>query len=431
MMSKNVKKTSEIRQKDSLSGSFWAFWSGQTVSSLFDPMQTIAITLWAFNSHGVATASVLLVIQTLSRAAGIFSAGALVDRYGPLPLLRLATWLRIPVTLAVAWSLSSSGLALVSCTLLLVGFFSGSSSTAYRATIPRIVPENSLSRANALWESATQFNSIVGASLGGLLYVVIGVQNVALLNAASYAFALVGAYIVTSARTPRAATSSLISDSLEGFRYVLTQPWLLWLLGFDAVLDMATAGVLALGIPAHAITIGSTGVVGILIGAFGLGSIVGAQIAARKEPSSARVIQVVCASNIVQAPLLAAIPFAGQYLDMTLLVTIGILNGYSTIIYTTYLQRHIAAEFFGRVMSMLMVASLGLQPLAQLIVGQVIERGALTSAFLVSASIMVMASASLWRLFSSSSGIAPHCALVSDNNVDDGNREEKDASDFQ
>ncbi len=56
-----------------------------------------------------------------------------------------------------------------------------------------------------------------------------------------------------------------------------------------------------------------------------------------------------------------------------LVVVIGVMGGYTNIIFTTWLQTRTPQKMLGRVMSLLMIASIGLSPFSNAVSGALIK----------------------------------------------------------
>ncbi|WP_280720070.1 hypothetical protein [Kitasatospora sp. MAP5-34] len=70
----------------------------------------------------------------------------------------------------------------------------------------------------------------------------------------------------------------------------------------------------------------------------------------------------------------------------------GFLNGIAVVIYMSIIQRAAPSAMLGRVMSLLVLAGLSLQPLGQLSTAWSIRAGWLTASYLTAAAIMVVTS---------------------------------------
>ena len=61
------------------------------------------------------------------------------------------------------------------------------------------------------------------------------------------------------------------------------------------------------------------------------------------------------------------------WLAASLVVVIGVMGGYTKIIFTTWLQTRTPQRMLGRVMSLLMIASIGLSPFSNAVSGALIK----------------------------------------------------------
>jgi hypothetical protein len=64
-----------------------------------------------------------------------------------------------------------------------------------------------------------------------------------------------------------------------------------------------------------------------------------------------------------------------------IMAILGILMGYSSILFMTWIQKRVQMAFLGRVMSLVMLSVMGLQPLSQGFSGWYIDVAGLTSLF--------------------------------------------------
>lgn len=83
---------------------------------------------------------------------------------------------------------------------------------------------------------------------------------------------------------------------------------------------------------------------------------------------------VVIASNIGRMALVALMPLFGSTAAVaatTLLI--GMANGYVNINFFTWLQKRIPQELMGRMMSLLIVFSLGLAPVSNVVAGAILQ----------------------------------------------------------
>jgi DHA3 family macrolide efflux protein-like MFS transporter len=169
--------------------------------------------------------------------------GALVDRYDRRTLMLIADSGAAVVTLAL-FLLFSSGLlelwhlyaaALTTSTL---GVFQR---LAYQASVTVLVPREQLSRANALAQTAESFSGIISPILGGLLFVVIGINGIFVVDFVTFLVA-VGTLLIVRIPMPKNSSQgqrpSLFSDIRQGFDYLIERKGLVSLALFIATLNV-------------------------------------------------------------------------------------------------------------------------------------------------------------------------------------------------
>jgi MFS family permease len=77
------------------------------------------------------------------------------------------------------------------------------------------------------------------------------------------------------------------------------------------------------------------------------------------------------------------------WLDFALILVLGIGNGYIALVMFTWIQQRTPREMLGRVMSMVMLANMGLVPLSQALSGAV-SRWNLTGLFVLSGVLLML-----------------------------------------
>ncbi len=75
---------------------------------------------------------------------------------------------------------------------------------------------------------------------------------------------------------------------------------------------------------------------------------------------------------------------------IVLMAALGFLMGYSSILFMTWIQKRVEMLFLGRVMSLVMLSVMGLQPLSQGFAGWFIEVSGTTSLFVGMGVFMIV-----------------------------------------
>jgi MFS family permease len=215
-----------------LSGDFWKFWTGQTISNLGSSFTFLALPLIVFQLTGSA---VNLAITTaaffLPYLLFGLVIGAWVDRVDRKRMMiavdfgRAAVIASIPAlsavdALSVWWIYAATFLT----STLTIAFDSGEF-----AAIPSLVDRDDLVTANGRIQASYQAAQFVGPILaGGLLGAGLPIEHVLLLDAASFLVSAAALGIVRGSFNapddPEREPTSLRRDVAEGLRYVLSHP---------------------------------------------------------------------------------------------------------------------------------------------------------------------------------------------------------------
>jgi MFS transporter, DHA3 family, macrolide efflux protein len=216
---------------------FSVIWVGQLVSMLGSGMTRFALTIWAWQITGSATALALVGFFSFAPAV-LFSpiAGALVDRW-PRKLVMMVSDLAAGLSTVVILILYTTG-NLEIWHLYVAGAFAAIFESfqfpAYSAAITTMVDKKHYVRASGMISMAADAAGIVTPVLAGLLLVVIGIGGVMIIDVVTFVFAigtLLFVHIPQPKRTQAGVESrgSLWAESIYGFRYIFRRPSLLGL----------------------------------------------------------------------------------------------------------------------------------------------------------------------------------------------------------
>jgi MFS family permease len=214
---------------------FMIVWFGQLVSFLGSTMTQFALTIWAYEVTGSATA--LALVAFFGFAPGIiFSpiAGALVDRWNRKLVMMLSD-LGAGATTIVIFILYSTG-NLQIWHLYIAGIIAGLFGTfqwpAYSAAISLMLPKEQYTRANGLLSLAESVSGVLAPIFATALLVVIGLSGVMLIDIITFTFA-VGTLLVVHVPQPERSAAgaegrgNLLQEAAYGFRYIRRRPSLL------------------------------------------------------------------------------------------------------------------------------------------------------------------------------------------------------------
>jgi MFS family permease len=272
-----------LRRRD-----FALLWSGETVSETGSMVTAVALPLVALGTlHagpfavGVIAASAHVAWLLIGLPAGVWA-----DRVRRRPLLVAADLGRavLAVTVPLAWAAGVLTVAQLVVVALLTGLLTVLFTVAYPAYLPAVVPAERLVEANGALQASSAGAVVAGSGLGGLLVQVLGAPVALLADAVSY---LVSAACLLGIRSrepapARPVRTTLRADVAEGLRYVLGHPLHrslaiscslanLVLSGYDSMLVVFLVREVGL----------SAQLVGLLLGAGGLGGLAGGLLTGR------------------------------------------------------------------------------------------------------------------------------------------------------
>ncbi|HEV2140107.1 MAG TPA: MFS transporter [Candidatus Dormibacteraeota bacterium] len=354
------------------SGPFRNLWIATTLS-LFGSFFSYIATAWLvlqLTGSSLALGTVL-VVEAIPRGVFMVVGGALSDRLSPRATMVVSMGLRAVFVAPLALLVLTGRAQLWE--VYVIGFVFGTVDALFMparmSILPRIVRDNELEPGNAVLNVTAQGSVVLGPVLGGVIVAAFGTGWAFAGDAACF---VVGLLFVLALPRPNEGTAQarhaagLGGQITAGLRYAWADFGIRVMLIVIAVVDFAANGALGVGIPtlAHGPLHGGPAGLGILFGAWGIGATAGA-LGAGFVPAPKRY-----GFLIIGLCLWLGVGIAGVGLAPTLLIAALLmgLSGVSTGVVNTYgiswLQRRTDPAMQGRVMSIVMLASTGLTPLA-------------------------------------------------------------------
>jgi len=217
---------------------FSVVWVGQVISLLGSSMTAFALTIWAWQLTGRATALALVGFCAFFPLVALSPiAGALVDRWNRKTVMILSDLAAglATITLFVLLKLGVLEIWHVYLAAAFSGAFQAFQFPAYSASITMMIPKGQRTRANALYGMTHSIPSVFAPMAAGALLAFIRIEGIMLIDIVSFLFAI-GALLIVHVPQPKAEPEhdgerrTLLSDSLFGFRYIFARPSLIGLL---------------------------------------------------------------------------------------------------------------------------------------------------------------------------------------------------------
>ena len=347
----------------------------------------------------------VLMVQAVPRSILMLVGGAIADRLSPRVAMAGSMVLRFVCVAPLAYVVITGHAQIWEAYAVsaLFGVFDAFFYPAASSMLPQIVMDSELEAGNAVTNVTRQVSLIVGPAVAGVVVAAFG-TGWAFAGDAGFlvAGAAVIAWMPAMARGRRSAAAgaapqertSLQAEIAAGLRYAWSDVGIRTALLVIAAVDFAASGSMQVGLPtlAHGrFAAGAVGL-GVLLGAWGAGATAGAAASGvlKRPKRIGWLIIGVCAwigAGIVITGLVGSLIPAAVTLALAGIAT-GLINTYGI----AWLQRRTDPAMQGRVMSLVMMASIGLVPVSLAASGAIADVNP-TVLFLVSGGLILLASA--------------------------------------
>ncbi len=345
----------------------------------------------------------VLAIAAIPRAVFMLLGGVVVDRFSPRVVMIVSNGVRMLLVAVLAlttWQ-DSISMTLVYTVAVLFGLADAFMFPAASAYPPRLLPPEHLAAGNSLFQGTAQITLVLGPLLAGGLIVLFGAEAgaagptptadgagiqdatglalVFTIDALSFVVPLLILMAIRDRFPPAVAVTTRVwSTLMEGLRYTWNDLPLRTFVIMIAFLGLFFRGPFMVGIPAFAdahLPEGAAGF-GILMSALGVGSIIGTILAGTTtHPPPSRLGLILLLDFFGFGCLfLVMVQLPDTWIIACVVLVAAVVDGYVIILITTWIQRQVAKEKLGRVMSVIMLASQGLFPVSAAVAGAMAGR---------------------------------------------------------
>ena len=384
------------------SGPFRNLWAATSLSLIGDFFSYIAIAWLVLQLTGSSLAlGSVLVVQAIPRGVLMLVGGAISDRWSPRMTMLASMGLRVALVAPLAALVLTGHVQMWE--LYAISFVFGAVDAfflpARSSILPSLVADHQLEAGNAVLNVSGQVSVVVGPALAGLVVATAGTGWAFAADAACFAVgALVVFWLPTAAKVKAAGAAEpqggIGGQILAGFRYAWADIGIRAALIIIAAIDFGAAGAIGIGLPtlAHDRYAEGAAGFGILLGAFGVGATAGALASGMvKRPDRMGWIMVATAAwlglTIGSIGLIPTLPPAAVVMALA-----GLASGAVNTLGISWLQRRTDPAMQGRIMSLVMMASMGLAPLSYALSGAIADINP-TVLFLGAGALMLAAAA--------------------------------------
>ena len=373
--------------------SFRLLWAANTISWTGDQFYLVALPwlILQLTGSGIVLGTITMT-AAIPRAALMLLGGAVTDRVSPRRIMMLTASARTVLVAALSVLIWTHVLQLWQLYVLALCFgiadaFAGPASQAY---LPSLVAPEQLAAANSVAQSTAQVSTLVAPAPVGLFVKAFGTAWAFFIDAISFLF-IIGA--LWHLPDPPSATGSprrkVLLSIIEGLRYVRSDVPLSALMLVVSVLNFAITGPISVGVAFIAKQrFGTPLAFGLLMSAAAAGALTGTLLAGlAKHRKRGRLLLLVSTTiglclgciGFINLELL----LAGALLVMS--ATAAFLN----VQLIAWFQQRVERAMMGRVMSVLMFASVGLMPFSLAAAGFALK-WSLRGTFIIAGSMVLL-----------------------------------------
>lgn len=406
---------------------FRLLWISSLIVVMGDYFMFVAMPFLVMNlTEDRAAIGGIMAVGGIPRAIFILFGGVFSDRFSPLLMMKYSRVLFGVFLIGMSVLIMNE-----SVTLWMLYVFSAVMGTigafgmpAQMAILPRLVGREDLGAANALTGGTSQLISAIAPAVAGIavLYLSSAPLNSMLagvwpaiadlpkradLHGIGLAYAIDSVTIFLSMITLWAIKledeedanmpnqPGILASIREGFAYVWSDPALRAFIIYMAVTMFISMGPQSVGMPVLADDrLEGMRAFGAMMSASGLGAVLGSLIAGLLTPSNRALGTMMMLFAVIRGFATVLIAFIDSALQgMVLMAITGLLMGYSSIVFMTWIQSRVQVDLLGRVMSLVMLSVMGLAPLSLAFSGWFIELVGLTALFVGVGVFMSMAAA--------------------------------------
>jgi MFS family permease len=384
-----TKKTNPFREVLG-NRNFRLLWIGEGVSVLGDHFYMIALPWLVLQLTGDSLAmGTVLALSAIPRALLMLVGGALTDRFSPRSLMLASNAARFIFVSLLAGLVFTNNVQLwmLYTLAILFGVADAFFYPAQSSMTPQLVKKENLQVANSLIHGTMMLAMLAGPVLAGVLIAVLGdgrsataeMKGIATafgLDALTFLASLITLVFIRTPQNESRETSENILESIRsGLNFVWNDVALRAFFFVVAAVTFFFNGPFNIGVPILANTRFPEGPIayGTILSNWGAGSLIGMALAGMlPRPNPKRMGTVLLGLVSVMGIGLALLGVSSSTLIAAVIgLSLGSVNGYINVFFTTWVQSRAPKAFIGRLMSLLMFSSTGLFPVSMALSGAV------------------------------------------------------------
>ncbi len=393
---------------------FRLLWIGESISLLGDQFYLIALPWLVLQVTGSALAlGTVLALASIPRALFMLIGGAFVDRFSPRNVMFASNLSRMILVGVLAALVLTNNVQLWILYVLALAF--GTADAFYfpaqSAMVPALLKDEQLEMGNTLTQGMAMLSMFVGPVIAGVIIgALAGAQNSATpgdegigiafaLDSLSFLGSLVALWLIRTHKAGSSEQTNVIASIKEGMSYVWNSSVLRAVFILLIAINLLVTGPFEVGIPVLAdrnLLEGATAF-GILMSAYGGGALLGIILAGVLPKPKGKLFGTVLlgVTGLLGVGMILLTVSTSTPVVAVISLAMGATMGYVNINFMTWLQRRIPDQLMGRVMSLIMFASVGVAPVSSTLAGVLLNVD-LTLLFVSAGGLMIIVT--LWSI---------------------------------
>ncbi len=359
---------------------FALLFGGTTVSLFGDGIYIVALAWQVYDLSNVPTAlSAVGVAWTLPMVVFLLIGGVLGDRFDRRRLMIAGDAIRAVAIAAIAVLALAGVIELwhVIAFTVLYGVGEAIFAPNFQAVVPDVVPQRLLVEANSLQQLAEPVAfRFAGPAIGGVLVAAFGTGAAFAVDASTFVVSMVCVALMRPLTVAREDSgASVLEDIREGTRFVRSQPWLwgtllsaaltllLFLGPFEVLLPFIVRNELG----------GDADVLGVILGASGVGAIVSGVLMGQRGFGRRFVLRAYVGWGVAVACLVGYALATAAWQAVLIGFVSGLAFTVGNVTWVTMIHRYVPTELLARVSALDWLVSIGLTPISFAIAGPIAE----------------------------------------------------------
>ena len=349
--------------------------AGATLSYVGTALVPVAMSFAVLDTgHGAGGLGLVLAAQGIPAVILLLLGGVAGDRWSRRGIMIGADLLRAGAQTILAGCLihAQASLALMISVSAVIGVGNAFFQPASGGFLAEIVAAEQLGRMNGLLRTGNALALVIGPAVGGAIVAAVGPGWGIALDAGSYlaSAACLGSIRLPARAPPPASTGRSVTGELaEAIQAIRQARWLYLLLVQYAAINMLAFAPFNVIVPALlSRTSAGAGAWGTLLSGIGAGAVLGAFACARHQPS--RLLLGVEAGTIMLSVPMFLLAFHAPLPTVVVgCVVFGIGAAMLSVLTITAIQREVARSMLSRIMAMVQLANMGLNPVGYVLAG--------------------------------------------------------------